>query len=443
MTKTANTFSSLKIEQREAVGLLSIGTFLEYFDIMLYVHMAVLLNELFFPKSDAHLTALTHAFAFCSTYFFRPLGALFFGWLGDQIGRKSTVVLTIFIMAVCCLIIAILPTYAQIGITASCILTVVRIIQGMACTGESTGSELYLTETTKPPIQYPVVSMLTVFTAVGTMAALGIATFVTSFQLNWRIVFLFGAGIALVGSVARTALKETPEFADAKRRIKRSFEQTNHSSSMVNSNYIVQEKVKVKTMLAYFFMHCTRPICFYFAYIHCGIILKDSFAYTPEQVISHNFILSIIDLFGLIVLALLSYKIYPLKILKVKLIVFFTFLLFSPYLLNHINSPLQLALIQVFAVFFAFDEMPGVSILYKHFPIFKRFTYTSILHALARAFMYVMVSFGLVYLTKYFGSYALLIISLPLSFGFAFGLSHFERLEMAAAYFPRTQTHAE
>lgn len=87
--------------------------------------------------------------------------------------------------------------------------------------------------------------------------------------------------------------------------------------------------------------------------------------------------------------------------------------------------------------------MPGVSILYKHFPIFKRFTYASILHALARAFMYVMVSFGLVYLTKYFGSYALLIISLPLSFGFAFGLSHFERLEMAAAYFPRIQTHAE
>ena len=405
--------------------------------------MAVLLNELFFPKADPHITGLTQAFAFCSTYFFRPLGALLFGWLGDQIGRKSTVVLTIFIMAVCCLIIAILPTYAQIGIMASCILTVVRIIQGMACTGESTGSELYLTETTKPPIQYPLVSMMTVFTAVGTMAALGIATLVTSFQLNWRIVFLFGAGIALVGSVARTALKETPEFADATRRMKRAFEQANKSSNLVDDNYIVQEKVKRKTMLAYFFMHCTRPICFYFAYIHCGNILRDSFGFTPEQVISHNFILSIIDLFGLIVLALLSYRIYPLKILKVKLAVFFIFLLFSPYLLNHISSPLHVGLIQTFAVFFAFDEMPGVSILYKHFPIFKRFTYASVLHALARAFMYVVVSFGLVYLTKYFGSYALLIISFPLSMGFAFGLSHFEKLEMAAAYCPRTQTHEE
>lgn len=435
MNETHQTFKQLKVEQREAVGLLSVGTFLEYFDIQLYVHMAVFLNELFFPKADAHVTALTHAFAFCSTYFFRPLGALFFGWLGDQIGRKTTVVITIFIMAVSCLIIGIMPTYAQIGITASCILTIVRIIQGMACTGESTGSELYLTETTKPPIQYPLVSILTVFTALGTMAALGIATLVTSFQLNWRIVFLFGASIALVGSVARTALKETPEFADAKRRMKKTFANADKDIELIDHNYIVkEEKVDSKTMLAYFFMHCTRPICFYFAYIHCGHILRETLSFTPEQVIAHNFIISILDLFGLIVLAILSYRIYPLKILKVKLIVFFIFLLLTPYLLENINSSLQVGLIQTFAIFFAFDEMPGVSILYKHFPVFKRFTYASILHAIARSFMYVVVSFGLVYLTKYFGSYALLIISFPLSIGYGYGLLHFEKLEQATAH---------
>ena len=66
---------SLNREQREAIGLLQIGTFLEYFDFMLYVHMAVLLNEIFFPKSDLHTTALLTAFAFCSTYVLRPFGA--------------------------------------------------------------------------------------------------------------------------------------------------------------------------------------------------------------------------------------------------------------------------------------------------------------------------------------------------------------------------------
>ena len=63
---------ALSRNQKEAIGLLQVGTFLEYFDLMLYVHMAVLLNELFFPETDPHITALLGAFAFCSTYVLRP-----------------------------------------------------------------------------------------------------------------------------------------------------------------------------------------------------------------------------------------------------------------------------------------------------------------------------------------------------------------------------------
>lgn len=62
---------SLTREQKEAVGLLSVGTFLEYFDLMLYVHMAVLLNELFFPKTDPFTASLLAAFSFCSMYLLR------------------------------------------------------------------------------------------------------------------------------------------------------------------------------------------------------------------------------------------------------------------------------------------------------------------------------------------------------------------------------------
>ena len=82
---------SLTRQQKEAVGLLSIGTFLEYFDLMLYVHMAVLLNELFFPKTDPFTASLLSAFAFCSTFVFRPFGALLLGYIGDHIGRKVTI----------------------------------------------------------------------------------------------------------------------------------------------------------------------------------------------------------------------------------------------------------------------------------------------------------------------------------------------------------------
>jgi MFS family permease len=71
--------TNLTRKQKEAVWLLSIGTFLEYFDLMLYVHMAVVLNELFFPKYAPHAAQLLLAFTFCATYLLRPIGGLVFG----------------------------------------------------------------------------------------------------------------------------------------------------------------------------------------------------------------------------------------------------------------------------------------------------------------------------------------------------------------------------
>ncbi len=167
---------SLTKEQKQALGLLSVGTFLEYFDLMLYVHLAVLLNVLFFPESDPYTTSLLTAFSFCSTFVFRPIGALVFGWIGDNIGRKTTVIITTFLMAISCLMMSVLPTYADFGLTAAVLFTICRIIQGMASMGERVGAELYLTEITSPPIQYPVVSLIAGFGTFGTSAALGIAS---------------------------------------------------------------------------------------------------------------------------------------------------------------------------------------------------------------------------------------------------------------------------
>ncbi len=217
--------TSLTREQKGAVGLLSIGTFLEYFDLMLYVHLAVLLNELFFPKYDPFTTSLLSAAAFSSTYVLRPFGALLFGYIGDYLGRKTVVIITTFLMGISCVIIATLPTYAQIGITASWILVICCMIQGLAASAEACGAEIYLTESSSPPIQYSLVALITVFSAVGTTAALGIASIFTSTHIyqnefSWRTAFWFGSGIALIGSVARTSLKETREFVNRKKRLK-------------------------------------------------------------------------------------------------------------------------------------------------------------------------------------------------------------------------------
>ncbi|MDD9335574.1 MAG: MFS transporter [Rickettsiaceae bacterium] len=427
--------TSLTREQKQVIGLLSIGTFLEYFDLMLYVHMAVLLNELFFPKTDPDTAAFVSAAAFCSTYLFRPLGAFIFGWLGDHIGRKSTVIITTVLMSLSCIIMASIPTYEEIGIRAVWIVTACRILQGISSMGEKVGASIYVTEITKPPIQYPAVTLIGCLSAAGGTFALAIASLVTSQGFNWRIAFWIGAGIAIIGVLARTALRETPEFADAKRQIKYILEKNKLDGSL-KTNTLVQEKVKVLTTLANFFTLCGWSICFYFSYIHCGNILKNSFHYSAEQVIHQNFIVSIIGLICYFILVYLSYIIYPLIILRVKLIIFSIAILISPYLLNNITSPFVLLLIQLIPIVFGPSQTPAMAIFFKHFPVFKRFTYANVTYAIAHTSMYIVTSFGTVYLVKTFGNYGLLVIMIPLIVGYTFGLHHFEKLEKEAGNYP-------
>lgn len=415
----------LKKEQGEAVALLSIGTFLEYFDLMIYIHMAVLLNELFFPKTDAHTAALLTAFAFCSTYLLRPIGALAFGYIGDNVGRKVTVVITTTMMSFSCLVMANLPTYSQIGITAAWVVTICRIIQGMSSMGEISGAQLYLSETIQPPARYSAVALLAFSVSLGTSAALGLASSVTSFGLSWRLAFWAGATIAVIGAVARTKLRETPDFADAKRRIKDKLAAGDLDKKTLKANY----KVNQKTSSALFLMDCMWPLCFYFSYVFCGNILKQSFGFTAEQIIHQNFIVSIVQIASLLMFVFLSYKIYPLIILKVKLIISSVIIISCPFWLNNITDPFYLLVLQSSVIFFAADAAPATAIFYKHFPVLRRFTYISFTYAMSRALTYLVTAFGLVYLTENFGNWGILVIMLPVCIGYLIGLMHFEKLD--------------
>ncbi len=377
-------------EQKKAVGLLSIGTFLEYFDLMLYIHMAVLLNELFFPKTDPFTASLLSAFAFCSSYILRPFGALIFGFIGDFIGRKSVIVITTIIMAITCTTIAVLPTYAQIGITASWIITICRMVQGMAASAESRGAEIYITESIKPPLQYPLVAIITVFSAVGTSFALGISSIFTNVNIfgtenqYWRVAFFLGALIGLVGGVARTSLREASEFANKKKMLKMKF--TDNKIEW-DKNYFKDTFDNEKTFLtslAYFIICCARPPCFYFIYIYCSDVLKHDFGLSAGTIISHNFWVSIVDMCGLLFLAYISSRIYPLTILKAKLFLFFTCIIFFPAAMYTYPSELTVFVFQCLASLFVFDDVPASPVFYKHFPIIKRFTYTSLLSSFAK-----------------------------------------------------------
>jgi len=428
-------FSSLRREQKEAIGLLQIGTFLEYFDLMLYVHMAVLLNELFFPKTDPTNAQLLSAFAFCSSFAFRPIGAYIFGKIGDTIGRKTTVIITTSIMSISCLIMAALPTYDQIGISAAWIVTICRIAQGLSSMGEVIGAQVYLTEMVKPPLQYPVVGIVSISSAFGPMAALGVATLTTMYMLNWRYAFAFGALIAIVGAVARTKLKESYEFADMQKRMRKAIEDAheqgvgNAAELLLKTKRSFMGKIPWLTTFAYFATGIGWPACFYFSYMHCGNLLKTKFNFSGEEVIAHNFKISILYTLVCLIIVFLTRTINPLKIVKFRSFIFLLGLLPTVFIGTHPESSLQVTCLQIFCLMFSLITFPADPIIFSHFPIFRRFTCVTMSYALSRSLMYLVTSFGLVYLTEWFGEVGLLMIFLPCAIGSLWGIHHFEKLE--------------
>ena len=426
---------NLTKKEKEAIGLLSLGTFLEYFDLMLYVHMAVVLNDLFFPKTTNYNDAqLLSSFAFCSTYLLRPFGALILGYIGDQIGRKVTVIITTAMMALTCLAMANLPTYAQIGITASWLITICRVIQGLSSMGEMIGAQLYLTETIKPPKRYFMVAIVVVASAFGGLAALLVATIVTLYGSNWRLAFLFGTCIALVGFMARLTLRESAEYANAKERVKLAFI-ANGYNNLPKNNYFLNEKVNKWTVVAYFIMESVSPIYFYLNYIYCGNFLKSNFGYTSEQVISHNLILGIFNLINAIILTILCCRMHPLKILKIKLFLFIPFMLAFPVFLDNVNNSQELLILQIFFLFLCCTAFPANPSIFIQFPVFKRFTCTTFTFAISKAAMYAAPAFGLTYITKYFGNLGLLLVLIPINIAYILARNYFEILENQAGRF--------
>ncbi|MBM3467567.1 MAG: MHS family MFS transporter [Alphaproteobacteria bacterium] len=415
---------SLTKEQKEAVGILSIGTFFEQFDIMLYIHMAVLLNELFFPQTDQNVASLLSAFTFCSTFIFIPIGALIFGWVGDNIGRKSTVVLTTLLTALSCLTIAFLPTYAEIGIKASIIMIGCRILQSIASMGEVIGALVYITEFTKPPIRYYAVALIPVLGYSGGLAALGIASLIVYAEVNWRGIFVFGALIALVGIAIRTKLSETKDFANASKRL-----QTQYNVNPDEEDLFYDESYK-KTSFAMFCTQCTWPLCFYFVFIYCSQILKSQFEYSVLDIIKHNFVISIFPVVSCFIRAKLSKRLHPLILFKYSLIISFFFFIIIAFYLDSSPNPLGIGIFQSLLLMFTPNGYSESSVIFPHFPVFKRFQSACLSYAFSRAFMYIATSFGLILIIKLIGiSWGLIFATSCVSAIGAYGCFYFLRLE--------------
>jgi MHS family proline/betaine transporter-like MFS transporter len=425
-------------KQKEAVFLLSIGTLLEYFDLMLYIHLSTILNDLFFPKTDPMIAKILGATAFCMTFVLRPVGGYIIGRIGDTIGRKHTVLITTFLMAGSCLTMAMFPTYAEVGIWATIAILLCRMVQGFSSLGEAMGAGVYLAETLKSPYKYIANGLIDIQARMGGFLALGIASLVLNYNFSWRYAFFIGAGIAIIGLVARRRLRETPEFVNYQVRMKLQKQLDN----------IIDEKVEMRSCLAMALSIIVFPFGYYIAYMYLGDFMKDSLGMTAEQVINHNFKFSIIDISVLGFFVYLYRYIHPINIALLSSFILLFTLLLTPYCLEHIHALGGENVIFILQA--GIEQIGTINLLMwmKHFPISKRFTAVATTFGISSAVGYAIVAYGLIPLTTWLGYYGIWVLFAPAIIGFIWALSYLMKLEKVSGAYdsypdePRTKDTA-
>jgi MFS transporter, MHS family, proline/betaine transporter len=204
---------------RRVLVAASLGNFVEWFDFAVYGFMATAIAANFFP-SDNPTTSLLQTFAvFAVAFAARPLGGLVFGVLGDRIGRKRVLSITVLLIGASTTAIGVLPTYETIGITATILLCVARGLQGFSAGGEYAGACAYVVEHAPDHRRARYASFMpaTTFFAFASAAMISFlaAALLTEEALNgwgWRIPFLVAAPVGAVGFYIRSRLSESPAF---------------------------------------------------------------------------------------------------------------------------------------------------------------------------------------------------------------------------------------
>jgi MHS family shikimate/dehydroshikimate transporter-like MFS transporter len=227
MTMSATTpIAGLERSKFNAIVFAScFGTIIEWYDFLVYATAAALvLNKAFFPTFDPLAGTLAALGTYAVGFLARPLGGALFGHFGDRLGRKSMLVLTLFIMGASTFCIGLLPTYASIGVLAPTLLILLRIVQGIGLGGEWGGASLMVLEHAPSDKR----GFYTSFVQIGFPIGLVLATLVFGLvsklpeadfnNYGWRIPFLISIVLLVIGIFVRSRVPETPVFEQLKAR---------------------------------------------------------------------------------------------------------------------------------------------------------------------------------------------------------------------------------
>jgi MHS family proline/betaine transporter-like MFS transporter len=207
------------------VGASFIGNFVEWFDYASYGYFATVIAVAFFPEIAPQAALLATFAVFAISFVVRPLGGIVWGAIGDRIGRRTALSWSILIMSGATTLIALLPSYHQVGILAPALLLLVRMVQGFSASGEYAGATAFIAEYAPVERRGLYTSIVPASTAAGLLAgslmSAGLFALLDDAQMQawgWRLPFLLAAPLGLIGLYIRLRLEDTPKFRELEAR---------------------------------------------------------------------------------------------------------------------------------------------------------------------------------------------------------------------------------
>jgi len=351
----------------------AIGGAMEYYDFVIFILFAKIISEVFFSPHDSPFIALLATYAmFAIGYFVRPIGGIILAHFGDKYGRKKIFTLTIFLMAVPTFLIGLLPTYASIGVFAPLLILILRICQGLAVGGEIPGAATFVYEHMPKNKKSTGIATLVSGLVGGILIGSLIGALITHSLSNeslmswgWRIPFLLGGLLGVIGIYIRSRLSESPAFKEIekfKKQAKLPFED-------------ILKQYKLPT-IAGIFTTMFAASCITTFYMYLPSYLGKVYNYSYFKVLSLN-------TFGLIIfiLSILLFPYFadkknkcPKKLYRLSAII--VFIISIPFFVVFKYNNLSLIIIMYIILGIGFGPSLGffVVLMTKSFPARVRFT---------------------------------------------------------------------
>ena len=355
---------------RKAAVASFIGNFVEWFDYASYGYLATIIAVVFFPEEDPKAALLMTFAIFAISFIIRPIGGIIWGNIGDKYGRRTALSLSILIMSGATFLIALLPTYAHVGILAPILLLLIRMVQGFSASGEYAGASAFLVEYAPPNRRGFYACLVPASTAVGLLVGSLSVTAMHHFMSpeflhtwGWRIPFVFALPLGLIGRYIRVHLEDTPAF--------RELEASHHVEKTPLKTLFTEH---YREMICGFGVACLNAVGFY-------VILSYMPTYmSVEMNVDHStaYLAETLSLCAYILLIFMMGKLSDRLGRKTMLITAsICFILFSVPLFSQISSN---TLMQILAIQIAFGAMLTIndgtlaSFLAEVFPTRVRYT---------------------------------------------------------------------